>query len=181
MATWAERSFALAASGGYLDRLAEIYPAPTPVLRTLSSAHLKLVEDALCQSDDCLLLEPILRLTKFPFNDPYVSFLRENPEAVRNNPQTIKRICGRLRELGVEGVVRGLEEPKQFNRQMGAMFNKWLHSRYSFVSDIAELKASAQPVVFLEGSGEKLRDFANQTGGCGLQKQPDFAAKIKSK
>lgn len=39
MATWVERSFALVEGGGYLDRLADIYPIPTPTRRPLNDGN----------------------------------------------------------------------------------------------------------------------------------------------
>jgi len=180
MATWVDKSFALAESGGYLDKLAQIYPAPPPIPQHLANDQYKQIKNTLIQSGDYKLLTTFLSFKRFPFNDPYISFLRESPQAIHSNPQTVKRLCNRLREMGLEGVVRGLIEPKQFNRQMGQMFNKWIHSKYLFTADNTQFQASKEPIIFLSGTGEKLRQFANQLG-CGLQKQPDFVVKAKGR
>jgi len=80
---------------------------------------------------------------------------------------------------GITEVVKGLEEPKQFNRQMGQLFRKWITSNYSSAKDENSF-INSNLLIFLDASGEKLRQFANQIG-CGLQKQPDFVAKHKNR
>jgi hypothetical protein len=129
VATWAAQSFSIVAQGGYLDRLANIYPVATPIPRPVQQRQIESIKTALTEADDQQLLALLLRMEKFPFNDPYVSFLRENPDAMSNNPVTVSRICSRLRTMGLENVIKGLEEPRQANRQMGALFNRWIHSK----------------------------------------------------
>ena len=180
MATWASNSFALVKQGGYLDKLSAIYPAPSPVPQTLTSTQRLKIKLVLSQPDDNKLITTLLGLRRFPFNDPYVGFLRENPSEISSNPQTIKRICKRLRDMGLDNVVMGLEAPKQFNRQMGQLFNNWLHSTYQFINDTTYFQQNKSSLIFLDVAGEKLRQFANQQG-CGLQKQPDFIANVKGK
>ena len=82
--------------------------------------------------------------------------------------------------MGLENVVKGLEEPKQFNRQMGALFRNWLRKKYPCIQGPTAFKSSSQPLIFLDVAGEQLRQFANQIG-CGLQKQPDFVAKAQGR
>ncbi len=180
MGTWVSESFALVQKGGYLDKLSAIYPAPSPVPQTLVAEQRLKIKLALSQQDDNKLITTLLSLSRFPYNDPYVGFLRESPSAISSNPQTVKRICARLHDMGLGNVLMGLEAPKQFNRQMGQLFNNWLHSDYPFTSDVSQFQQSKAGIMFLDGSGEKLRQFANQQG-CGLQKQPDFIAKVKGK
>lgn len=180
MATWTVKSFSLISAGGYLDKLATIYPAPTPIPQSVGNAQFNALEIALNQQDDNQLLKVLLSLPRFPFNDPYIGFLRKNPKDITTNPQTVRRICSRLYEMGLDNVVKGLEEPKQFNRQMGALFKNWLRKRYPRTPDVFAFQSSATSLIFLDVAGEKLRQFANQIG-CGLQKQPDFVAKANGK
>lgn len=179
MATWVDRSFGLAQQAGYLDKLAAVYPVPPPTPRVLTETQLQTVEQAF-QLDDPSLLEALLRLKKFPFNDPYVGLLRKSPDEILRNPETVRRICLRLRDMGLDGVIDSLQQPKQSNRQMGPLFGKWLRRRYLFAPDIAGFRSSREPVVFLGTSGESLRLFANEKG-CGLTKQPDFVAKVSNR
>lgn len=180
MANWIEKSFSLVAKGGYLDSLAEIYPPPPTTPRRLKKNERELIKEAFESNDDRKLLALLLQLEKFPFNDPYVSFLRKRPEEIARNPITTGRICGHLREMGLKGIIGGLEEPKQFNRQMGAMFSHWIPKKYAIAANVEEFNSTQKKPIFLGLAGEKLRQYANQNG-CGIQKQPDFIAKAKNK
>jgi len=182
MATWASRSFDLVRQGGYLDRLSVIYPVASPAARQVGEAQRSAIWAALSQRDDGRLLKALLGLKglRFPFNDPYVSFLRANELAIGDNPQTVKRICDRLRSMGAEGVLEALEKPVEANRQMGPAFSNWLRSRYPGTKDESEFEASRVPVLFLMVSEAKLRDFANRKG-CALKRRPDFVAKASGR
>lgn len=181
MTTWVDKSFTLVGMGGYLDKLADIYSAPTPTPQTLTKSTGEKVRAALKQQDDYKLIKTLLGLKRFPFNDPYVSFLRKDTAEIYRNPKTVKRICNRLREMGLDNVIKGLEEPKQFNRQMGAMFSNWLKSKYRFTGDTSAFQKSKESPILLQANGEELRQFANSALGCGLQKQPDFIVKTKGR
>jgi len=82
--------------------------------------------------------------------------------------------------MGLDDVIKGLEAPKQFNRQMGAMFNIWLFKKYRNATDGAAFQKSKDPIVVLNANGEQLRLFANNIG-CGLQKRPDFVVKANGR
>lgn len=176
MPEWVNRSFALVETGGYLDKMVEIYPPVLPGPRHIAEARLDAVRDALEHPDDAALLRTVLQFRRFPFNHPYVSFLRESPHEIARNPVVVGVISRHLREMGLEEVVEGLRKPKELNRGMGPMFRTWLERQYPFASDPAALEVSPEPVVFLGGSEEKLRRFANDIG-CGIQKRPDFVAR----
>jgi len=176
VSTWVERSFALVDEGGYLDRMAEIYPPALPGGRQIAQARLDMVRVALEEPDDRVLLRTVLQFRRFPFNHPYVSFLRQSPQEILRNPVVVGVICRRLRDMGVEGVLDGLQKPKELNRQMGPMFSTWLQRQYPFSPNPDLFQASLEAVVFLGGSGEMLRRFANNIG-CGI-KQPDFLARV---
>lgn len=180
MPTWPDKSFAFVEQGGYLDKLATVYPAPSIQPRPLTRAEQGKVKAALNQRDNYGLLETLLSFKRFPFNDPYVSFLRKNPREISKNPQTVQRICAHLRQMGIANVVKGLEEPVQFNRRMGQMFRSWLRSKYVAFKDPQAFRTSTQPLTILDAPGEQLRQFANQIG-CGLQKQPDLVAKANGR
>ena len=81
--------------------------------------------------DDLELLQHLLRLELFPIKDSYIPYLRRDRTALKRNPATVKRICGRLYEMGLDEM--GLEkiwarssEPKETNRQIGPLFRRWL-------------------------------------------------------
>jgi len=102
MSTWCTKSFTLVSKGGYLDKLSSIYTAPEPLPLSLSKSLYNRIESALNQPNDYALLECLLNLDRFPFNDPYVSFLRKNPQAINDNPNTVARLCSRLRQMALQ-------------------------------------------------------------------------------
>jgi len=183
MATWANRSFDLVGQGGYLDKLAAIYPVAPPMARPLSDSQRNIVQAALVQSDDERLLKALLDLKghPFPFNDSYVSFVRKERSMIPDNPQTVRRICKRLRRMGATKVLKALEKPAEANRQMGSHFRRWLRKTYPSVQSEAAFKVSKRALVFLDVSESRLRAFANTELGAGLEKLPDFVCKVKTR
>ena len=169
----------MAAAGGYLDKLAAIYPAPPRSTEPLTRTQREAVTVALAQNDDQKLLNTLLRLRRFPFDDPYVGFLRKRPQEIASSPLTVDRLCRVVRNMSIDDLMGALEAPIPMNRRMGQMFTNWLHSIYRFtaIGDVAAFRNSNDPIVFLNAGGAALRDFAN-TRGCGLQKEPDFVAKV---
>ena len=178
MATWAQNSFSLVENGGYLDRLAEIYPAPPSAPRSLSRPALDKINKAFKGSDIELLTE-LFRQKRFPFNDPFISFLRKKPQEIHSNPKTVERICGRLREMGLEAILDGISKPPEFNRQMGPLFKSWLKKKYPHISDLKDFNKCGN-LAFLGLGEEELLKFANEIG-CGLTKRPDFVAKARER
>lgn len=178
MPTWVERSFSLVKKGGYLDLLAEIYPAPPPRPRSLNQGEVERIKKAFAGSD-AELLAVLFQQKRFPFNDPFISFLRQKPEEIERNPKTVERICGRLRQMGLTGILNGISKAPEFNRQMGPLFKSWLKREYRHTADLEEFKQS-KTVIFLGLGEEELLKFANRIG-CGLNKRPDFVAKVKNR
>lgn len=75
-------------------------------------------------------------------------------------------------------MIASLEEPKEFNRQIGTLFKKWLPKLgYPFLSP--QDFEGVQEIAFLQGSARTLQSFANEKLGCRLQKAPDFVAKVR--
>lgn len=176
--TWVERTFALVEGGGYLDALSDVYPVAEAETRSLTDETRDAVSIAMSQSDDEEMLTTLLKLhgVKFPFNDPFIGFLREAPREIETNPETVARICARLRDMGETRVVEAMEAPIDANRRMGRAFSNWLQRQYQFIPNHSDFERSRKPVVFYQATERQLRDFANGKG-CGLSKNPDFVAK----
>ncbi len=76
-------------------------------------------------------------------------------------------------------MIQALEEPKEFNRQMGNLFSKWLRTLpYPFLKEDAFI--DSDDIAFLDGSERYLLKFANKCLKCNLSKGPDFVAKVKT-
>lgn len=78
--------------------------------------------------------------------------------------------------MGPDKIIEGLEEPPQPNRQLGALFRKWLRTLgYPFLPE--EDFVRADRISFLRGSNGELKKFADRVLHCQLEKRPDFVAK----
>jgi len=128
MNEWVSKSIELANAPGYLDRLHAIYPVIPETTRPLPAATLQRLAEVYAVGDDQELVRTCLLLPKFPVKDPYVAFLRKREKFLEQNPQTVHRLAQRIRALGYEGLMIAVEEPKEFDRQIGTLFKRWLPS-----------------------------------------------------
>lgn len=69
------------------------------------------------------------QLDLFPIKDSYVAFLKRDRNAIKRNPETINRLCGRLYEMGLEEMFEKCSTPKETNRQIGPLFKRWVNSK----------------------------------------------------
>jgi len=176
MNEWIKRSIELANSERYLDKLSKVYPV-TPELERAIPNEIKLqIKKAFDAKDRPGLIKILLKLDKFPIKDPYVAFLRKREQFLTYNPRTVDRIAERLFSTSFDEIIKGCEEPKEFNRQIGTLFKGWLPKLgYPLLS---ESKFDAcKGIAFLKGSDNELMDYANRELGCNLDKGPDLLAK----
>ena len=175
MNEWARKTARLVQKGDYLDRLQSVYPSE-PKTRVVPEETLELIRTTYRAGDKIRLLEVLLDLKRFPFDDSYVQFLRTDRTAMRRNPRTVERICRTLDAMGLESVLAGVTAPIVPNRRRGAQFKQWARKSFPHVG-IKEFEASQKGIVFLAASEKILRDYANANFGAGLKKRPDFVAK----
>ncbi|MDI6788907.1 MAG: restriction endonuclease, partial [Planctomycetota bacterium] len=109
-----------------------------------------------------------------------VAFLRKDDKFLDYNPQTIKRIAERILKNGFDTMIKGIEEPKEFNRQIGTLFKKYIIKIGYLVLPPAEFK-NYRGIAFLKGSEKELKDYANDELDCRLKKEPDLLAKAGNK
>jgi Tsp45I type II restriction enzyme len=180
MNEWIRRSIEVANGRGYLDRLHEVYPVTREAERELPpevKAELRAVYD---RRDNSALLAVLLKLPKFPIKDPYVAFLRKKEAFLALNPRTVERIVKYLYSMGFERMTEGIEEPKEFNRQIGTLFKRWLPKMGYPVLGEDEFRRH-RGIGLLKGSNGELMRFANGALGCDLSKGPDLIAKSGSR
>ncbi len=182
MNEWVKKSIEMANSPGYLDKLYEVYPVTYEHERTLSKEKISELRQLYEGKKDIELLYALLDLPKFPLNDPYIAFLRRKKDSIQNNPETVKRITLRIREMGFDNIVNALKQPKEFNRRMGSLFKKWIESlkdkypdKYALVS---EEEIDRQGIAILRGGDKRLLEFARKRLGQNLHKAPDFLIKV---
>lgn len=168
----------IANAPGYLDRLLEVYPVTQENERYIPTEVKKDLKELFYSEDDYALIKKLLKLPKFPIKDPYVAFLRKREVFLEYNPLTVHRLTERIRSMGYKNMIKALEEPKEFNRQIGTLFKKWLRRLgYPFLND--DVFVSSNEISFLDGSENHLLNFANSYLGCNLNKGPDFIAKVR--
>lgn len=175
MNTWARKTARLAHTGDYLDRLQTIYPV-SPKARTIPPDALEDIAVAFQKRERLALLNGLLRLERFPYDESYAKFLRVDPAALSRNPKTVERMCGILFRMGWEKVVEGVTAPKKANTGRGHEFVRWARAQFKFVG-IKAFQSAERGVRFLDAPDGALRNFANAVLGSGLAKRPDFIAR----
>ena len=127
------------------------------------------------------LIKELLKLPKFPIDDPYIASLKKHPFLLSKNPETIERISKKLFSLGIGTALELASKPKSPSRQLGHSFKRWLRTLdYPFLEE-NEFKEYSD-IAFLEGSDKKLKKFAvEELKIRNLRKGIDFVLKKKNK
>jgi len=126
---WTKLSIEYANQRSYLDDLFQVYPTIPEGIRDLDSELWKGVENAFKAKNNDELVRSLLKLDLFPIKDSYVAYLKRDNSAVERNPETINRLCGRLYEMGLDGIFSRCSEPKETNRQIGPLFRRWINRK----------------------------------------------------
>lgn len=173
-----EQSINLANQRNYLDLLFQVYPLCPDTIRTVNKNVWARVEKSFIQMDNKELFKSLLDLDLFPIKDGYVPFFRLDKGAIERNPDTVNRICGRIRELGLDKLYEKCTQPKETNRQMGPLFRQWLKKGVlgMNVVDVECFSFSANNIV-MDGSDAALKEFALKNLGYDrIDKGIDFIA-----
>lgn len=180
MNEWIKKSIEIVNAQGYLDKLHEVYAVIQETEREIPEGIKGRLKEIYNEGDDIKLIKELLKLPKFPVKDPYVAFLRKREVFIEYNPKTVRRIAKRIRLMGYDEMIESIEEPKEFNRQIGTLFKKWLQKiGYPILN--ADDFGNYDGIAFLQGSDAQLKDFANTVLACNLPKGPDFLAKVRRK
>jgi len=161
MNSWVKKSIELAHSHGYLDKLSKIYPINVSMARDISSEERERVKKALRERDLKQTVLELLKLEKFPIDDPYIGFLRKHKEAIGKNPKTVKRIGRKLLKMGFDDILLGASKEKSASRQFGQMFRKYLAKLNIPILDKNEF-VDYKGTAILEGGDDALKSFAKE-------------------
>lgn len=175
-------SIELANQRDYLDQLFRVYPLAPDSIREIDRTCWQRIETSYNNGDNVSLFRALLDLDLFPIKDGYVPYFRRDNSAIDRNPQTINRICGRVRELGIEKLYEKCTQPKETNRQMGPLFRRWLQSGSLGVTPVNErtfLNSSDNAI--LDGSDSQLMEFAKNHLGYNREKGLDFLGRFNGK
>lgn len=129
MNNWIKLSIEYANQRSYLDDLFQVYPTIPEGIRDIDNELWKGIEKAFENKNNVVLLENILKLDLFPLKDSYVAYLKRDKKALKRNPATAARLCGRLYEMGLDEIFSRSSEPKETNRQIGPLFRRWLNKK----------------------------------------------------
>jgi hypothetical protein len=118
----------------------------------------------------------------FPIKDSYVAYFKRDKNSISRNPETVNRLCGRLYELGLDKIYEKCSEPKETNRQIGPLFNRWLKKGVlgAPVVGLNEFIASENNAILVENDN-KLACFAKEYLGYNHNKGLDFVARFNKK
>lgn len=177
MNKWIKKSAILANSNGYLDKLQSVYPVTLSEKRDIPDEIVQEIKEIFEAHDDEKLVRRLLAFGKFPIKDPYVAFLRRKKGTfIKKNPETVKRIAGQLYSLGFNGMLNGIKEPKEFNRQIGTLFKKWLPNM-GFPLLAEQEFEKYRGVCLLSGSDNVLKNYAQSKLAYDIEKGIDMIAK----
>lgn len=175
-------SIELANQRNYLDLLFSVYPLRPDTIREIDPQKWDLIQSSFNNNDNLNLIKALLNLDLFPIKDGYVPYFRRDPSAIERNPNTVNRICGRVRELGLEKLYEQCTQPKETNRQMGPLFRNWVESGVLGLTPIPEDEFNAtNDNAILKGSDDQLSKYAKKHLGFERDKGVDFLARFNGK
>lgn len=163
---WTKLSIEYANQRNYLDDLFKVYPTIPEGIRDIDKNLWKNVEKAFTEKDNIALLENLLKLDLFPIKDSYVAYLKRDKEALKRNPATVNRLCGRLYEMGLDEIFSKSSEPKETNRQIGPLFRRWINQKSLGIKPIKIDKFIAtKDNAILDAGDAEMKDFAKKNLG----------------
>jgi hypothetical protein len=70
------------------------------------------IEKYFNKRDNLNLIKSLLSLELFPIKDSYVAYLKRDTDALKRNPDTINRLCGRIYEMGITKIFERCLQPQ---------------------------------------------------------------------
>lgn len=178
MNEWVQRSIGLANSRGYLDKLYRVYPYMVQVQREIDPRIEQELKKCYEEKNKTELIKLLLKLEKFPVDDPYVGFLRKKKGLFLDyNPQTVNRLANRVLSMGFGKMMKGAKQPKKESKQSGPLFKKWLPEVGCPLLPENKFE-TCKGIAIFKGSNGQLRDYADRKLSCNLTKNPDFLARV---
>ncbi len=161
-----ELSIELANQRNYLDQLFSVYPLAPDSIREIDNTVWANVETYYNNNNNIEMFKELLKFNLFPIKDGYVPYFRRDNTAIERNPNTVNRICGRVRELGLDKIYEQCTQPKETNRQMGPLFRRWLSSGVLGLIPVSKTEFdSNNENAILDGSDVELKKYAEDKLG----------------
>ena len=105
----------------YLDDLFQVYPTIPEGIREINEDSWVDIEKPFKRKNNDALLRELLKLNLFPIEDSYIAYLKRDETSISRNPRTINRICGRLYEMGLGGLIKFLKDAASQRKQTGKL------------------------------------------------------------
>lgn len=177
-----KQSIELANQKDYLDQLFKVYPLSPDNIREINSNKWDIFQKAFKNDNQEKIIESLLDFELFPIKDSYIAYLRRDKSAIKRNPLTVARICGRLKEMGLDIIYEKLSQPKETNRQIGPLFKRFVNSGVLGVKNLElEEFVSTKDNAVLKASDLVMREFAKKNLAYNREKGLDFIAKFNNK
>jgi hypothetical protein len=179
---WTDLSIEFANQRNYLDELFKIYPTIPDGIRDIDEHQWHHIENSFTARDNISLITHLLQLDLFPIKDSYVAYLKRDPDAIRRNPNTINRLCGRLYEMGLDKIFERCSEPKETNRQIGPLFKRWLANGGLGIKPVGinDFQKNAGNAV-LDASDAEMKDWCFKHLYYSRDKGLDFVGRFNKK
>ena len=179
---WTQLSIEFANQKNYLDELFKVYPLAPDNIREIDKSKWDEVVIAFKSKKDDDLIRSLLLLGLFPIKDSYVAYLKRDKSAISRNPLTVKRLCGRLYEMGIDEMYDNCCQPKETNRQIGPLFRRWLQKK-TLGFELLNLNKfiESEENAILDAGDKVLADFARKYLNYRANKGLDFVARINKK
>lgn len=179
---WMDLSIQYANQRNYLDDLFCVYPTIPNGIREIDQEQWSNIEQAFYEKDDDVLIKYLLYLDLFPIKDSYVAFLKRDPTAIKRNPKTVARLCGRLYEMGLDKIYEKCTEPKETNRQIGPLFKRWCGTKALGVVPVPIHEfCKSNDNAILNASDAEMQSWATEVLGYKRNKGLDFIARFNGK
>ncbi len=177
-----QQSIELANQRDYLDQLFRVYPMSPDNIREIDSMKWQRFEQAFGNNRHNEIIQSLLDFDLFPIKDSYIAYLRRDKSAIDRNPLTIARICGRLKEMGLNKIYENLSQPKETNRQIGPLFKRWVSSGTLGLKPVSLDKfLSSTDNAILDASDATMKDYAQKYLDYEREKGLDFIARFNGK
>lgn len=176
---WLKLSIEYANQKSYLDDLFHIYPTIPEGIRDIDQNKWDALQESFNNKDNDLLIRQLLNFDLFPIKDSYIAYLKRDKSSIDRNPRTINRICGRLYEMGLDSIFDKCSEPKETNRQIGPMFNRWLRNKSLGIEpvNLSEFMSNDNDAI-LAGGDNVMMNFAKENLNYNHNKGLDFVARF---
>lgn len=179
---WTSLSIEYANQRSYLDDLFQVYPTIPEGIRDIHGELWKSVEIAFEKRNNVELLENLLKLDLFPIKDSYVAYLKRDKDALKRNPATVDRLCGRLYEMGIKEIFSRSSEPKETNRQIGPLFKRWLRKKALGIEPVKlEIFLKTKGNAILDAGDAEMMAFAKEHLNYKHPKGLDFIGRFNGK